>query len=227
MTGPLDALVAGFRRFRSGAYRRQRERYDALACKGQNPRVMVIACCDSRVDPSIVFDAAPGEMFVLRHIAALVPPCERDGKHHSASAAIEFAVTQLEVSDIVIFGHGGCGGIAASLSRRFDSAPECDGGFIRNWMEIVAPARDRVAEAAAMSADIDAQRALELAAIRLSIGNLRSFPFVAERERAARLRLHGAFFDIADGCLRLLDPEAGHFVAVDHLGSAPDLRDVA
>jgi carbonic anhydrase len=227
LTEPLDKLVDGYRRFRSGAYQNQRQRYDALACKGQNPRVMVIACCDSRVDPTIVFDAAPGEMFVLRHIAALVPPCERDGKHHSASAAIEFAVTQLEVSDIVIFGHGGCGGIAASLSRRFDHAPECDGGFIRNWMEIVAPERDRVAAAAALSADIDAQRALELAAIRLSIGNLRSFPFVGARESEGRLRLHGAFFDIADGILRLLDPDAGRFIAVDYLDFETELRDVA
>ena len=227
MTAPLDGLVEGYRRFRGGAYRRQRQRYDELACKGQQPQVMVIACCDSRVDPTIVFDSAPGEMFVLRHIAALVPPCERDGKHHSASAAIEFAVTQLGVSDVVVFGHGGCGGIAASLSRRFDQAPECDGGFVRNWMEIVAPERDRVVAAAAVSVDVDAQRALELAAIRLSIANLRSFPFVDARERAGRLRLHGAFFDIADGVLRLLDTDAGRFVAVDYLGSAPELSEVA
>ncbi|MES2147575.1 MAG: carbonic anhydrase, partial [Pseudomonadota bacterium] len=95
-------------------YQAQRHRYDVLAASGQQPKVMVIACCDSRVDPTIVFDAAPGELFVLRHIAALVPPCERDGKHHGASAAIEFAVTQLGVEHVVVFGHGNCGGIAAS-----------------------------------------------------------------------------------------------------------------
>ncbi|MES2001001.1 MAG: carbonic anhydrase [Pseudomonadota bacterium] len=111
---------------------------------------MVIACCDSRVDPTIVFDAAPGELFVLRQIAALVPPCERDGKHHGASAAIEFAVTQLGVEHVVVFGHGNCGGIAASLSGRCEEAPECDGGFIQHWMEIIEPARSQVLAAAAI-----------------------------------------------------------------------------
>jgi carbonic anhydrase len=215
--GGVEALIEGYRRFRRGPYQAQRERYDALACKGQKPEVMVIACCDSRVDPSIVFDAAPGQMFVLRHIAALVPPCERDGKHHSASAAVEYAVTQLEVSNIVVFGHGRCGGIQASLSGCFREAPECEGGFVHHWMEIIEPARRRIAEAAAASPDIDAQRALELAAIRVSLDNLRSFAFVQAREQAGGLKLHGAFFDISDGILRLLDPASGRFEAVDFL----------
>lgn len=210
-------LIDGYRRFRTGSYQAQRRRYDVLALKGQHPQTMVIACCDSRVDPSIVFDAAPGEMFVLRHIAALVPPCERDGKHHSASAAIEYAVTQLGIPNIVVFGHGRCGGIEASLSGCFDQAPECEGGFIQHWMEIITPARDEVRRLAAAHPDIDARRALELASIRVSLANLRSFRFVADRERAGKLQLHGAYFDIADGELRLLDDSSGRFEPVDYL----------
>ena len=213
----LGVLIEGYRRFRTGPYQAQRRRYDALAVRGQHPQAMVIACCDSRVDPTIVFDAAPGELFVLRHIAALVPPCERDGKHHSASAAIEYAVTQLSIPNIVVFGHGRCGGVEASLSGRFDEAPECEGGFIHHWMDVIRPARDGVRAVAAAHPDVDAQRALELASIRVSLDNLRSFPFVAEREAAGGLRLHGAYFDIADGELRLLDPAGDRFVAIDYL----------
>lgn len=191
-----------------------------LAASGQQPKVMVIACCDSRVDPTIVFDAAPGELFVLRHIAALVPPCERDGKHHGASAAIEFTVTQLGVEHVVVFGHGNCGGIAASLSGRFEDAPECDGGFIQHGMKIIEPARSQVLAAAAISLDVDAQRALEFASIRVSIDNLRSFPFVRERENEGRLQLHGAYFDICDGILRLLDPRTGQFAPLNLIANS-------
>lgn len=212
---PFNALIEGYRRFRVGRYQEQRERYDALAALGQKPRVMVIACCDSRVDPTIVFDAAPGQMFVLRHIAALVPPCERDGKHHSASAAIEYAITQLGIEHVVIFGHGRCGGIQASLSGQFAQAQECNGGFIHHWMEIIEPAREKVLAAAAISPDVDAQRALELAAIRVSIENLRTFPFVQEAEAAGRLTIHGTYFDIGDGILRVLDPQTSAWEPID------------
>ena len=220
---PLDSLIDGYRRFRTGPYQAQRRRYDALALNGQSPRTMIIACCDSRVDPTIVFDAAPGELFVLRHIAALVPPCETDGKHHGASAAIEYAVTQLQVSNILIFGHGRCGGIAASLSGCYDHKAECEGGFIHHWMEIITPARDEARALARAHPDVDAQRALELASIRVSLSNLRSFPFVAEREKAGLLRLHGAYFDIGDGDLRILQPETERFETVNYLSGSETL----
>lgn len=212
---PFNALIDGYRRFRRGPYQDQRARYDALAAQGQKPRVMVIACCDSRVDPTIVFDAAPGQMFVLRHIAALVPPCERDGKHHSASAAIEYAVTQLAIDHVVVFGHGRCGGIQASLSGQLAGGADAEGSFIHHWMEIIEPARERVLAAAAISPDVDAQKALELAAIRVSIDNLRTFPFVREKEMRGELTIHGTFFDIADGFLLVLDPDSGSFKPVD------------
>jgi carbonic anhydrase len=224
---PYNALIEGYRRFRCGPYQEQRQRYDALACKGQHPRVMVIACSDSRVDPTIVFDAAPGQMFVLRHIAALVPPCESDGKHHSASAAIEYAVNSLEVEHIVVFGHGRCGGIKASLTGCFGHSEEGCGGFIQHWMDIISTAREKVLAAAELAPDMDAQRLLELAAIRVSLENLRTFPFVKRREEEGRLQLHGAFFDISDGILRLLEVQSDRFEEVSFLEEADPVRAVA
>lgn len=210
----FKALLEGYRRFRTGAYQEQRRRYDALADKGQNPGVLVIACSDSRVDPTRVFDTEPGQMFVVRNVANLVPPCNRDNSQHSTSAAIEYAVTQLKVHHIVVLGHARCGGIRASLEGTFDDAPMGEGGFIDRWMSLIAPARDTIRAAAQLSPDIDACSALELAAIRLSIDNLRTFPFVAEAEAAGTLKLQGALFDIAEGVLKVLNHDTGRFEAV-------------
>jgi carbonic anhydrase len=207
----FDALIAGFRRFRLGAYREQRERYDRLV-QGQAPKVMVIACSDSRVDPTRVFDAEPGQMFVLRNIANLVPPLSAIRGQSSVAAALEYAVTMIAVQHVVVFGHARCGGIAASLAGAFDS--EGAGTHVHAWMEFIAPARDAVKAAAALSPDIDAQRALEQAAVRLSMDNLRSYPFVAAAEASGALKLHGVIFDIAEGALRMLDRESGQFRAV-------------
>ena len=213
----FNALLDGYRRFRSGAYAEQWERYDRLSNLGQSPRVMVVACSDSRVDPTRIFDSGPGEMFVLRNVANLVPPYETGGGLHGASAAIEFAVTQLEVEDIVVLGHAQCGGIAASLSGKFDGAKAGEGHFIDRWMAMIAPARDAAIAAANAHPDVDPQRVLEQAAIRLSLDNLRSFPFVAARIAAGTLMLRGAYFGISDGLLRVLDPLSDRFepVALD------------
>jgi carbonic anhydrase len=210
----FDTLIDGYRRFRAGPYNDQRARFDALAHVGQSPKVMIIACADSRVDPTRIFDSAPGEMFVMRNVANLVPPYEADGATHGSSAAIEFAVTQLEVEHIVVLGHARCGGITASLTGKFDAAAEGHGAFIGRWMAKIEPARDRIRAAQAISPDIDAQEALELAAIRLSIANLKTFPFVNERVEAGTLALQGAHFDIADGILRILDPATDRFEPV-------------
>ena len=207
-------LLAGYRRFRDGPYKEQRRRFDALASWGQSPKVMVIACSDSRVDPTRIFDTEPGQAFVVRNVANLVPPYEPDGGQHSASAAIEFAVTQLEVEHIVMLGHAHCGGIAAALDGRFDDKAEGHGAFIGRWMAIIEPARDQIRAAAALSPDIDAGEALELAAIRLSLANLRSFPFVAAREAEGHVKLHGTHFSIGDGVLRVLDPATDRFEAL-------------
>lgn len=210
----FKTLIEGYRRFRAGPYTEQRQRYDALANKGQSPKVMIVACSDSRVDPTRVFDTAPGQAFVLRNVANLVPPYQPDSNQHGASAAIEYAVTILKVHHIVVFGHAGCGGIQASLDGRFDDAEHGSGGFIGAWMAMVRPARDRIRAAAALSPDIDAAAALELEAIRISIANLRSFPFVAAAEAAGELQIQGTCFDISDGILRVLDRDSGRFEPV-------------
>lgn len=216
----FDTLIDGYRRFRAGPYNDQRARFDTLAHAGQSPKIMIVACADSRVDPTRIFDSAPGEMFVMRNVANLVPSYAADGTAHGSSAAIEFAVTQLEVEHLVVLGHARCGGISASLTGKFDEAAEGHGAFIGRWMAEIEPARDRIRAAAAISPDIDAQEALELAAIRLSLDNLRSFPFVAARETAGTLALQGAHFDIGSGILRLLDAASGRFepVALDWSG---------
>ncbi|MDT7933166.1 MAG: carbonic anhydrase [Sphingomonadaceae bacterium] len=205
------ALLDGYRRFRLGPYRAERERWDRLA-QGQNPPVMVIACSDSRVDPTRVFDSGPGEMFVLRNIANLVPPVSEIVGQSSVAAALEYAVTALKVHQIVVFGHARCGGIAAALAGEFDT--DAAGAHVRRWMEVIAPARAVVRAAQAVSPDIDPQRALEQASIRLSLDRLRSYDFIAAAEAAGELKLQGVVFDIADGSLRVLNHDSGVFEAV-------------
>ena len=212
----FHVLLDGYRRFRAGAYVEQRQRYGSLATVGQSPRTMVIACSDSRVDPTRVFDSSPGELFVVRNVANLVPPYETDRGYHGASAAIEFAVTQLNVTELIVMGHAQCGGISASLTGKFDGAKHGEGGFIDHWMDMIEPARAAALAAAVIHPEIDVQEVLELAAIRLSLDNLHSFPFVAERVAAGTLTLRGAYFGIADGMLRVLDNVTGDFVAVEH-----------
>jgi carbonic anhydrase len=206
----FQALIDGYLRFRLGAYREQRERYDRLA-QGQAPKVMVIACSDSRVDPTRVFDAEPGQMFVLRNIANLVPPMDAITGQSSVAAALEYAVTMIAVHHVVVFGHARCGGIAAALAGEFDESNPEAGRHVRPWMEFIAPARDAVQAAQALFPDIDAQRALEQASVRHSLANLRSYPFVADAEAAGKVKLHGVIFDIAEGVLKVLDPGTGQF----------------
>jgi carbonic anhydrase len=204
------ALLEGYKRFRTHGYAQQRDRWDALALDGQDPKVMVIACSDSRVDPSAIFDTGPGQMFVVRNVANLVPQYEPDGGRHGVSAALEFAVEHLKVHHIIVMGHAQCGGIKAALRPESLRA----GSFISSWMQIVSAPRARVMMALEIEPGINAQQALEFAAIRQSIENLRSFPFVAAREAAGSLALRGAYFGISDGILQLLEPGAEQFAAV-------------
>jgi carbonic anhydrase len=207
----FKALIDGYRRFRETGWQRERERWSDLA-EGQSPKVMVIACSDSRVDPAQIFDANPGEMFVVRNVANLVPPCEsRAGGRHGVSAALEFAVTQLEVGEIIVLGHELCGGCAAALTGRFDRAAHGEGHFIADWIELLGEAREKVLAGQLGSLEEDTFRAMELEGVKVSLGNLRSFPWVAEREEEGRLTLHGAYFSIAEGVLHLLDEAAGTF----------------
>lgn len=204
----FSGLIDGYHRFKATGWMQQRERWSRLA-EGQNPRLMVIACSDSRVDPTIIFDTSPGEIFMVRNVANMVPPFETSPGHHGVSAALEFAVTQLEVPEIVVLGHQSCGGCAAALTRRFEGAPVGQGGFIDDWMSMLDDARDRViAEHGTGEAAV---RALEFEAVKVSIANLRTFPCVPVREQAGRLRIHGAYFAVADGILHLLDQSSGEF----------------
>ena len=205
----FNGLVTGYQRFHTGNWAREKARWSELA-EGQDPKVMVFACSDSRVDPAQVFDTVPGEIFVVRNVANLVPPYEPDGKRHGVSAALEYAVTQLEVPEIVVMGHESCGGVGACLGHAFEDADPGEGGFIRNWVEMIDQARDKVV---AEHGDGDeGRRELELETVRLSLRNLMSFPFVKERVEAGTLTLHGTYFAIRDGVLHVLGND-GKFAA--------------
>lgn len=199
-------LIRGYQRFRAAGYRQQKARYDMLASDGQAPPVMVISCCDSRVDPATIFDTGPGQLFALRNVANLVPPFEVGGGLHGASAAIEFGVCGLNVKHIVVLGHGQCGGIGAALTGA--DLGLSGTSFVDNWMTIIADARDAVVARKCAHP----QRELEREAIKVSLANLRSFPFIAERETAGMLKLHGAWFAIGEGELHVLDEATGDFV---------------
>jgi carbonic anhydrase len=207
----FNALLDGYRRFRTAGWAAQRERWAELT-DGQSPKVMVIACSDSRVDPAQIFDARPGEMFVVRNVGALVPPFERDSAYHGVSAALEFAVTQLQVEELVVMGHGLCGGCAAALTGEFDKAAHGAGHFIAQWIGMLSPARERI-RAKYSHLGRAAFQEMELEAVRVSLRNLRTFPWIREREESSTLKLHGAYFAIADGVLHLCDESTGHFSA--------------
>lgn len=202
-------LIDGYRRFRDGDWNTQRERWAELN-EGQSPQVMVISCSDSRVDPAQILDVAPGEIFVVRNVAAMVPPYETTPGQHGVSAAVEFAVQFLKVREILVMGHGACGGCKAALSRSLHGQEPGEGGFVANWVSMLDKVRGEVAEAHGTEGDA-AELEMELAAVRESLGNLRSFPFIAEKESSGELTLHGAHFAIRDGILRQLDEKSGQF----------------
>ena len=205
----LAQLIEGYRRFRETRWAFERERWAELA-EGQSPKVMILACADSRSDPAEIFDARPGEMFVARNIAALAPPYETTSGYHGISSALEFAVTQLEVGEILVMGHGMCGGCAAALTGQFDDVPSGEGHFIGDWVRMLSEAREMVR---ARHPQLDRAAFLDMGreAVKVSLTNLRTFPWIAERERAGELRLHGAHFSIAEGRLYLLDEAENEF----------------
>ena len=201
-------LLNGYRAFIDGSYAAQSARYKELHDSGQAPRTMVIACCDSRAAPETIFDAGPGELFVLRNVANLVPPFQPDSGQHGTSAAIEFAVQSLKIGDLVVMGHGRCGGIRAALDPAGE--PLAPGDFIGKWMNLLAPVADQVAAYSFMTPN-ERQTTLERLSIRNSINNLRTFPYVRTLEAEGKLTVHGAWFDISTGELWVMD-EAGDFV---------------
>ena len=205
----LQRLIEGYRRFRGTDWARERERWSEMA-EGQTPKVMILSCADSRVDPAHIFDAGPGEMFVVRNIAALAPPYETNPGFHGVSAALEFAVTQLGVSEIMVMGHGLCGGCAAALTGQFEDTSPGEGHFIADWVRMLNEARDKV-RADHPELESDAFLEMEREAVKVSLANLRTFPWIADREKSETLKLHGAHFSIAEGRLTVLDEAEGNF----------------
>lgn len=203
-------LIAGYRRFRARRYREAADVFHSLR-DGQTPKTMILACADSRADPAMIFDGAPGELFVVRNVAALAPPYEDSTKGlHGVSAALEFAVTALKVKQILVMGHGGCGGIAASIAAK---AARPVGQFIAPWVEIAAPARDAVLGNPQI-AQTDWQEAVEHGAVGQSLTNLMSFPFVRAAVEEGRLNLDGAWFSIGRGRLHWRNAD-GSFSVVE------------
>ncbi|MCU0830019.1 MAG: carbonic anhydrase [Rhizobiaceae bacterium] len=210
MTEPLpERLLEGYRAFIAGRHASERQRYRDLAKDGQSPDIMMIACCDSRAAPEMIFDAGPGELFVMRNVANLVPPYAPDGEYHATSAALEYAVQVLKVKHIVVLGHGRCGGIKAALD--VNASPLSPGDFIGKWMSMLSAAAKRISAAEFLTA-AERQTALERASIRASLDNLRSFPCVSILEGKSRISLHGAWFDIESGELWVMDPATGDFI---------------
>lgn len=206
-----DHLADRYRRFKFRHFAPNQDHYEKLANEGQNPDVMVVSCSDSRVDPETLFAAMPGELFVVRNVANLVPPYETQGKFHGVSAALEFAALNLRVKHIVVLGHSGCGGVKACLDH--DAARQTKAEFITNWMSMLDGVRDElIAEHGAGSKEL--LGALEREGVKTSLTNLRTFPCIQILEGKGRITLHGAHFDIASGVLEVLDRESGMFVGL-------------
>ncbi len=199
----MEHLIEGYRIYREQRWPELRALHRRLAERGQSPRVLVIACSDSRVDPATIFNAGPGELFVIRNVANLAPPFEDSaGYRHGVSAAIEFAVLQLKVETILVLGHAQCGGVAAALSER----PRDPHSFLDRWIGLLDPAKARAKDLPG-----DPHTALEYESIRVTLENLATFPFVREAIAGRGLKLVGARYGVADGSLELLDPDTGAF----------------
>ncbi|WP_455482673.1 carbonic anhydrase [Bartonella sp. B35(2025)] len=207
-----ERLLSGYQSFIKNNFSYKTTHYQQLAEEGQKPEVLVIACCDSRAIPEAIFNAKPGEIFVLRNVANLVPPFCPDKQYHATSAAIEFAVQLLEVKHIVILGHAHCGGISTVLKGTCKSLTSDD--FIGQWMSLLAPAAETIVNNKLLTV-LEQHIALEQLSIRYSLKNLDTFPWIKARKDQGILILHGAWFDISSGGLWILEQETGNFVRIE------------
>ena len=203
-------LLDGYRRFHAEGWEEKRERWASLS-EGQAPSLLVIACSDSRVDPAQIFDVDPGEIFVVRNVAALVPPFETTPGQHGVSAALEFAIQFLAVRHVVVLGHAMCGGCRVALDQSLHGAAPGEGGFVAQWIAMLDEAREPIAAQLGTRGRV-AEQAMEHAAVAVSLANLRSFPCVREKEAAGALKLHGSYFSIKDGKLHVLDESTQTFI---------------
>lgn len=212
MTNPAE-LVEGFHRFREQHFTDDDALYRQLVQEGQTPKILVVACCDSRVDPALVLDCAPGDLFVIRNVANLVPPDEnRIGGRHGTSAALEYGVKTLCVEHIVVLGHAQCGGIQALMSG--SAAIDGQESFISSWMRLAEQARSKVLQEMPEASKDELERACEQQAILSSLDNLMSFNWIRERVEDGRLKLHGWYFDIEHGQLLQYEAANGRFIAM-------------
>ncbi len=205
----MERLIEGFRRFRRTYFEEHRARFERLAERRQHPRYAVVTCCDSRIDTTRIFDAIPGEIFLIRNIANLVPPYRPDERQHSTSAAIEYAVRILKVGQFVVLGHAGCGGIQALLDP-----PAQATDFVASWLEIAAPARQRVLARGDEIEPGQRQRTGELEVLRDSLDNALTFPWVAERVEDGSLLVDALYLDLEQGELLLYNRVKDAFDAV-------------
>jgi carbonic anhydrase len=212
MTPFPEPLADRYRRFKHRHFEANMEQYQELATYGQSPDVMIVSCCDSRVDPETIFSAMPGELFVMRNVANLIPPYETGGTYHGVSAAIEFAVLNLRIKHLLIMGHSSCGGIKAALNH--EAARQTEAQFISKWMSMLEPARLSVMASHQGASRKDMEKALELEGVKTSLQHLRTFPFLAELENNGKLALHGAHFDIGTGRLTVLNEATGTYYAL-------------
>jgi carbonic anhydrase len=202
-----ERLIDGYSAFAGGRLQAEQHRYRELAERGQSPEIMVIGCCDSRVSPEVIFDARPGELFVVRNVANLAPPYTPDGAYHGVSAALEFGVGALKVKHIVVLGHAHCGGVKAFAE---DAEPISPGDFIGRWMSLMAPAADKVGPRGALSQAAYLER-MEKASVANSLDNLMTFPRLRKLIERGAVALHGAYFGVATGELSVLDRASGEF----------------
>ena len=200
-------LIEGYGAFAAGRLQSEQGRYRELAERGQTPEIMVIGCCDSRVSPEVIFDAGPGELFVVRNVANLVPPFETAGTYHGVSAALEFGVGVLKIKHIVVLGHAHCGGVKAFTE---DAAPISPGDFIGKWMTLMAPAAEKVGARGNLS-HAEYLTRMEQASVSNSLDNLMTFPRLRKLIERGDVALHGAYFGVAAGELSVLDRATGEF----------------
>lgn len=212
-----EHLTTGYGVFRDQRLPLERDRLRLMAREGQSPETMVIACCDSRVSPEVIFDCGPGEIFVVRNVANLVPPYEPDDHHHGTSAALEFAVQALKVKHIVVMGHGRCGGVHAFVAK--SPVALSPGDFIGKWIRLLTPAAEEVGAPLPDETQETYAERLAFQSIRTSLLNLMTFPCISILVERGQLVLHGAYFDVSTGKLQALDPETGLFESV---GAAED-----
>jgi carbonic anhydrase len=212
MTHFPDALADRYRRFKFRHFAPNQDHFESLATHGQNPEVMVVSCCDSRVEPEMIFSAMPGELFVVRNVANLVPPYETSGRYHGVSAALEFAALNLRVKHIIVMGHSSCGGVRACIEH--EAARQTEAQFITNWMSMLDAARDEVTRTLAGKPASEVRAALEREGVKTSLANLRTFPCIQILEGKGRIHLHGTYYDIASGELQVLNQATGRFTSV-------------